>query len=254
MVDANQRNWCELTPYVAFACNTSYHSSTAFSSFYLLYLREARLPIDLALETVGEAVLAEWDDYVTEVRSRMERIFQTVRDQLGHAFERAKQVYDGRVKKLQFKVDDLVWFFCSRKRPRLGLKWQLLTTRLWNSVNCVIRRVGGRNHLIVHVDRLQRYVEAAPDGVVPACQPGPNCKDLLSRPRPRGRVSANLPPHTVEVEEMSQQIRRPQRLLVESARLRDCRQMGRRTSSDEAEIDRMIYPYPRDFVLSGTLC
>ena len=122
MVDENQRNWCELTPYVAFAYNTSYHSSTAFSPFYLLYLREARIPIDLAMETVGEAVPAEWDDYVTELRSMMERTFQTVRDQLDHAFQRAKQVYDGRVKKLQFKVDELVWFFCPRKVPRLGPK------------------------------------------------------------------------------------------------------------------------------------
>ena len=78
-------------------------------------------------------------------------------------------------------------------------------------------------------------------------------KIRISRSRPRA-VSANLTPHTVEVEEMSQQIGRPQRLPVEPARLRDCRQMGRRTSSDEAEIDRMIYPYPRDFVLSGMLC
>ena len=70
------------------------------------------------METVGEAVPAEWDDYVTEVLSRMERTFQTVCDQLGQAFQRAKQVYDGRVKKLQkFKVDDLVWFFC----PENGL-------------------------------------------------------------------------------------------------------------------------------------
>ena len=122
MVNENQRNWCELTLYVAFAYNTSYHSSSSFSPFYLLYLREARIPIDLAMETVGKAVPAEWDDYVTEVRSRMKRTFQTVRDQHGHAFQRAKQVYDIRVNKLHFQVNDLVWFFCPRKRPRLGPK------------------------------------------------------------------------------------------------------------------------------------
>ena len=123
------------------------------------------------METVGEAVPAEWDDYVTKMRSRMERTFQTVRDQLGHAFQRAKHVYDGEVKKLQFKVDDLVWFFCPRKWPRLVPKWQLLTMGPWkvervlNSVNYVIRRVGGLDRRIVHVDRLQHYVEAAPDGL-----------------------------------------------------------------------------------------
>ena len=70
VVDDNQRNWCELTPYVTFANNTSYHSSRTFSSFYLLYLRETRIPIDLAMENVGKAVAADGDEYVSEMRSR----------------------------------------------------------------------------------------------------------------------------------------------------------------------------------------
>ena len=76
-----------------------------------------------------------------------------------------------------------------------GPKWQLLTTGPWkvervlNSVKYVIRRIGGRDRRIVHVDRLQRYVEAAPDGVVLASQLRPNCKDLLSPPRPCGSLS-----------------------------------------------------------------
>ena len=80
MVDENQRNWCDLTPYVTFAFNTSYHSSTTFSLFYLLYLRETRIPIDLAMENVSEAVPSDRDDYVSDMRSRMEQAFQTVRD------------------------------------------------------------------------------------------------------------------------------------------------------------------------------
>ena len=68
-----------------FAYKTSYHSGTTFSPFYQLYLREARIPIDLATENVGEVVSADLNDYVTEMRSRMEQAFQTVRDQLGQA-------------------------------------------------------------------------------------------------------------------------------------------------------------------------
>ena len=136
MVDENQRSWCELTPYVTFAYNTSYYLSTTFSPFYLLYLREARIPIDLVMENVGEAVPAVLDDYVTETRNRIEQAFKTLvvnKYQLGQALQRAKEACDGRIKKLQFKVDDLVWFFCPRKRPRLGPKWQLLTTGLGKS-------------------------------------------------------------------------------------------------------------------------
>ena len=81
----------------------------------------------------------------------MEQAFKTVRDQLDQAFQRTKHAYDGCVKMLQFKVDDLLWFFCPKKRPRLGPKWQLLTTGPWRierilkSVNYVIRRVGARD-------------------------------------------------------------------------------------------------------------
>ena len=163
MVDENQKNWCELTPYVTFAYNTSYHSSTTFSTFYLLHLREARIPIDLVMECVGDVVPADWNDYVVEMRNRIKKAFDTVREQLGQAFQRAKQTYDGHVKKLQFKIGDLVWFFCPRKRPRLGPKWQLLTTGPWcfekilNSVNYMIRKVGGRDRRVVHIDRLQHY-------------------------------------------------------------------------------------------------
>ena len=78
MVDENQTNWFELTPYVTFAYSTSYHSSTTFSPFYLLYLREACILIDLAMENVGKAVPADWDDYVIEMRNRMKQAFKTV--------------------------------------------------------------------------------------------------------------------------------------------------------------------------------
>ena len=56
-LNEDQRNWCEMAPYVAIAYNTAYHSSTTFSPFYLLYLREPRLPIDLALENDGKLCL-----------------------------------------------------------------------------------------------------------------------------------------------------------------------------------------------------
>ena len=81
-----------------------------------------------------------------------------------------------------------------RRRPRLGPKWQLLTTVPWqiekvlNSVNCVIQRVGGRDRRAVHVDRLQRYEEAAQDDTKVTSQPRPGGSGLTSQPRPGGNV------------------------------------------------------------------
>ena len=71
VVDGNQKNWYKLTPFVTLAYNTSNHSSTAFSPFDVLHLREARIPIDLSMENFGESIPADWNDYVMQIRRRM---------------------------------------------------------------------------------------------------------------------------------------------------------------------------------------
>ena len=48
-VDADQKNWSESLPYITFAYNTSIHSTTKYSPFYLLFGYEAKLPIDRVL-------------------------------------------------------------------------------------------------------------------------------------------------------------------------------------------------------------
>ena len=42
LVKKNQRDWCEMTPYVTYAYNTTIHGATGFSPFYLMHLRRAR--------------------------------------------------------------------------------------------------------------------------------------------------------------------------------------------------------------------
>ena len=213
------------------------------------------------MENVGESIPANWDDYVTKMRDRMEKTFRIVRDQHGQAFQRAKHIYDERVKKLQFKVDDLVLFFCPRKRPRLGPKWQLLTSGPWriekvlNSVNYVIRRDGGSNRRVVHIDRLRRFDEVARDGVVPASQSEPDHPVVAGCTLPRvsqstklgrsggrdARISANLLPVTIEVDETPAVTGRPQRLRTTPARLRNCRQLCRMLSLEEGTSDEMNF-------------
>ena len=84
-----------------------------------------------------------------------------------------------------------------RKWPRRGPKWQLLTLGPWriekvlNSVNYVIRRVGGHARRVVHVDRLQRYDDAAQDGGVLASRPGLEGDKLISQPIPDSVVLAS---------------------------------------------------------------
>ena len=49
-IKEHQRDWHEQAKYVCFAYNTAKHTSTTFSPFYLVFLREPRVGIDLFLE------------------------------------------------------------------------------------------------------------------------------------------------------------------------------------------------------------
>jgi uncharacterized membrane protein len=54
-VNKKQDDWDELLPYLSFAYNTSVHASTGASPYFLLYGREATLPVDVAMEWIPEA-------------------------------------------------------------------------------------------------------------------------------------------------------------------------------------------------------
>ena len=61
-IKENQSDWCERAKFVTFAYNTAKHGSTTFSPFYLVFLREPRVGIDLLLET-KEPAYADTDEY-----------------------------------------------------------------------------------------------------------------------------------------------------------------------------------------------
>ena len=71
LVSQNQRDWCELVPYITYAYNTTSHSSTSFSPFYLMYMRRARTPLELLLSTPSEAAYETEDAYVSVASERM---------------------------------------------------------------------------------------------------------------------------------------------------------------------------------------
>ena len=95
-IKEHQKDWHEQAKYVCFAYNTAKHSSTTFSPFYLVFLREPRVGIDLFLDR-SEPAYQDTDEYSGTVRERMQKAYQIVSDQLKVTFDRAKRRYDQRV-------------------------------------------------------------------------------------------------------------------------------------------------------------
>jgi len=65
------RKISELMPYITYAYNTTIHSVTGFSPFYLMHLRRARVPVELLIGTPTEAAYETEDTYVTAASEHM---------------------------------------------------------------------------------------------------------------------------------------------------------------------------------------
>ena len=169
-VKSHQKDWSDLVPYVAFAYNTAVHSVTKHTPFYLMFARHPITGIDWQLEHPSPAEVQDVNEFSEQMRERMREAHELVAEQLKCAFVRNKARYNARVKAIQFKVGDFVWFFSPRKKQGLSRKWQLMTSgpfkvvRRVNLVNYVIQKTPRSNAFICHVDRMRKFY-----GKLPRC-------------------------------------------------------------------------------------
>jgi transposase InsO family protein len=89
------------------AYNTSINPTTGFSPFYLMFGRQAHMPIDVMYGSPSTAVSSP--EHVANLRTRLESAYQRVREQMGHKLDRQKTLYDRRVHGAPIKEGDLVW-------------------------------------------------------------------------------------------------------------------------------------------------
>ena len=166
-IKEHQRDWHEQAKYVCFAYNTAKHSSTTFSPFYLVFLREPRVGIDLFLDK-SEPAYQDSDEYAETVRERMQKAYRIVGDHLKATFDRVKRRYDQRVREVRFKLNSYVWFYCPKLHAGRDRKFRKLTDgpyriiRILNDVNYVIQKHPGSRPQICHVDRLLKYEGETP--------------------------------------------------------------------------------------------
>ena len=102
LIANNQTNWSDCIPYVTYAYNTSHHSSTLFTPFYLMFLREPRVSLDFVGEPMFTNPFETTEEYVSQIKQRMRDAYELVFEQLQVVFDRAKRRYDPRVKLCRF--------------------------------------------------------------------------------------------------------------------------------------------------------
>ena len=105
-------DWKDNLRQLCYAYNTSVHSTTGHTPFFLMFGRQARLPIDLAFQLPSDQPVYH-SHYVNQLQNTSRDSYKQVREKLGHNLQRQKEIYDRKAHGHPFKKGDLVWLFNS---------------------------------------------------------------------------------------------------------------------------------------------
>jgi transposase InsO family protein len=153
----DQRDWDEWVTYATHCYNVTTHRTTGYSPFELLFGHQARIPSVLQAQPTPRY---NYDDYVSELRGRLQSAHAIARENLLQGKVRSKAHFDKKTVQIALRVGDKVLLFdesVRRGRSRkLGAQWvgPYFVTAV-EGVNATIKR--GRNLVKVHVNRLKPF-------------------------------------------------------------------------------------------------
>ena len=113
-------NWEDQLPKVCMAYNTSVHTSTRYTPFFLMFGRQARMPIDLMYGTNNEKAVPT-TEYAASTRKALEEAYRCVRENSLHHMSARKTTMTRRSMADQLQLEILygfiLWLF-RRGSPR----------------------------------------------------------------------------------------------------------------------------------------
>ena len=164
-------DWEEALPKVCIAYNTTIHSTTGYSPFYLMYGREPRLPIDIVYGTQSPSP----DNFVRQSHKLMEQAYHRVREHLSAGHQQQKDIYDKRVHGDPYQEGDIVWLLdpvvAEGQSKKLHHPWKGPFRVLKKISNCdyLVESTAGKHiKTIVHFNRLK------------LCKPGMRFQHILN--------------------------------------------------------------------------
>ena len=146
---------------VCMAYNSSVHSSTGYTPFYLMFGRQARLPVDIMYST-REQVPKPHGEYARDLQVRLQSAFDLVRENVSKEQQRQKDFYDIKIHGNPFQKEDLVWLHTPAVKKGASRKLH----HPWSGPFKVIKKIsestyriqqlyGNRHRKVVHFDRLK---------------------------------------------------------------------------------------------------
>jgi len=108
-VNEGQTDWDRLLPTSTLAYNSSVHTATGHTPYYLVFGREARMPLDILYPPPANAETRTVDEFTNELIRCLSEAYSTVRDNLDRHHRSAKERYDRKTRAPPLQVGDKVW-------------------------------------------------------------------------------------------------------------------------------------------------
>jgi len=188
VVDFTQVDWDEHLPAAELAFNNSKNETTGFTPFYLVYGREARMPLDLALAPLTKAAD---NPTAAEATARWRAALQRASDNTARQQRRQKTYADRTRREVRFAVGDRVLLSTEhlkligeRKRARKLTERYIGPYRVKRVVNANAYELelpaSLKIHPVINISHLKEYrdgAQAFPDRPVPLTRPEPEALD-----------------------------------------------------------------------------
>lgn len=161
-IDKDQSNWDQFVDLSIWSHNTSVHTATGYTPFFLFHAREANVPSSFSRD-VPPAPFYAMDEYVQRLKHNIQQSNAIAREHLISRKEIYKTQYDKSVNEQVFKVGDDVQllndFVRQGRSKKLGPQWlgPYEISEVIGDRNYRIKM--GRKTKVVHADKLKSYYE-----------------------------------------------------------------------------------------------
>lgn len=131
--DEKKRTWSQHVGSLVHAYNSTKSDATGYSPYFLMFGREARLPVDVCFGASPDGAEEKThSQYVTDLKQDLQRAYQLANEAADKVHKRNKRAFDRRVSFQALEVGDRVLL------KNLGLKGKHKLESKWNAVPHVI--------------------------------------------------------------------------------------------------------------------
>jgi Integrase zinc binding domain/Integrase core domain len=148
-------NWDLMYPFAVFSINTAYHSTLQYTPFFLNYMRQPVMPLDIAMGRESQI----WDNYDTYVIAMSQLIFRTHKD-VTAIWEKVnkdrEEVLEKHPPSVEYEQGEKVWLRDDTIKNKLMPKWlgPYEVTKKCSSI--VYELLVGKHKKMVNIDRMKR--------------------------------------------------------------------------------------------------